>query len=36
MLKIATDKKKSGCEDIKAALKLDFKEAQMALEKYCK
>ncbi|EFK94987.1 Tetratricopeptide TPR_2 repeat protein [sediment metagenome] len=36
MLKIATDKKKSGCEDIRASLKLDFKEAQLALEKYCK
>ncbi|MCH6200644.1 tetratricopeptide repeat protein [Aquiflexum sp. LQ15W] len=36
MLKFATDKKKSGCEDIKAALKLDFQEAQLALEKYCK
>lgn len=36
MLKFATDKKKSGCEDIKTALKLNYQEAQIALDKYCK
>lgn len=35
MLKFATDNKKSGCEDIKMALKLDYKEAQIAKDKYC-
>jgi tetratricopeptide (TPR) repeat protein len=36
MLKIATDKKKSGCEDIRAAIKLGHEEAQVAMDKYCK
>lgn len=36
MLKIATDRKRSGCEDIRAAIKLDYADAKPALEKYCK
>lgn len=36
MLKIATDRKRSGCEDIRAAIKLDYPDAKPALEKYCK
>ena len=36
MLKVATDRKKSGCDDLKMALKLGFQEAQTALDKYCK
>lgn len=36
MLKIATDRKRSGCEDIRAAIKLDYADAKLALEKYCK
>jgi len=36
MLKFATDKKKSGCDDIRAALKLGHKESQVAMDKYCK
>ena len=36
MLKIATDKKKSGCEDINLALRLNFTTAQEAADKYCK
>lgn len=36
MLKIATDRKKSGCDDLRAAVKLNYKEAQEALDKYCK
>jgi tetratricopeptide (TPR) repeat protein len=35
MLKIATDRKKSGCDDLKAAIKLNYREAQEVLEKYC-
>lgn len=35
MLKIATDKKKSGCEDIRTAIKLGYEEAQAAMDKYC-
>jgi tetratricopeptide (TPR) repeat protein len=36
MLKIATDRKRSGCEDIRAAIKMGYPDAKMALEKYCK
>ncbi|MCL6261596.1 tetratricopeptide repeat protein [Aquiflexum sp. TKW24L] len=36
MLKFATDKKKQGCEDIKISLKLNYKDAQAASDKYCK
>jgi tetratricopeptide (TPR) repeat protein len=36
MLKFATDRKKSGCEDIKAALQLGHQGAQVAKDKYCK
>lgn len=36
MLKIATDNKKSGCEDLRAAVKLNYAEAQEALNNYCK
>lgn len=36
MLKIATDKKKSGCEDINLAIRLNFTTAQEAADKYCK
>lgn len=36
MLKIATDRKRSGCEDIRAAIKLEYSDAKPALEKYCK
>lgn len=36
MLKIATDKKKSGCEDINLAIRLNFTAAQEAADKYCK
>lgn len=36
MLKIATDRKKSGCDDLRAAVKLNYQEAQEALDKYCK
>ncbi|WP_291777103.1 tetratricopeptide repeat protein [Cecembia sp.] len=36
MLKIATDRKKSGCEDLRAAVRLNFTDAQEALDKYCK
>jgi tetratricopeptide (TPR) repeat protein len=36
MLKIATDRKKSGCDDIRVAIKLNFTEAQEVLDKYCK
>lgn len=35
MLKIATDRKKSGCDDLKAAIKLNYLEAQEVLDKYC-
>lgn len=35
MLKIATDNKRSGCEDLRAAVKLNYEEAQEALNKYC-
>jgi tetratricopeptide (TPR) repeat protein len=35
MLKFATDKKKSGCDDIQTALKLGHKQAEAAKEKYC-
>jgi tetratricopeptide (TPR) repeat protein len=35
MLKIATDRKKSGCDDLKAAIKLNYSEAQEVLDKYC-
>jgi tetratricopeptide (TPR) repeat protein len=35
MLKIATDKKKSGCDDLRAAIKLNYTEAQEVLDKYC-
>lgn len=35
MLKIATDNKRSGCEDLRAAMKLNYEEAQEALNKYC-
>jgi tetratricopeptide (TPR) repeat protein len=35
MLKIATDRKKSGCEDLKSAARLNFADAQEAFEKYC-
>lgn len=36
MLKVATDRQKSGCDDLNMALKLGFQEAQTALDKYCK
>ncbi|SMD45145.1 TPR repeat-containing protein [Aquiflexum balticum DSM 16537] len=36
MLKIATDKKKSGCEDISLAIRLNVAIAQEASDKYCK
>lgn len=36
MLKIATDRKKSGCDDLKAAINLNYTEAQEVLDKYCK
>ena len=36
LLKLATDKKKSGCEDLNLALKLDYVQASDAIEKYCK
>lgn len=35
MLKIATDNKRSCCEDLRAAVKLNYEEAQEALNKYC-
>lgn len=35
MLKIATDNKRSGCEDLRAAVKLNYEEARDALNKYC-
>lgn len=35
MLKIATDRKKSGCDDLKAAIKLNYSEAKEVLDKYC-
>lgn len=35
MLKIATDNKRSGCEDLRAAVKLNYEEAIDALNKYC-
>jgi tetratricopeptide (TPR) repeat protein len=35
MLKIATDKKSDGCEDIRSALQFNFTGAQNALDKYC-
>jgi len=35
MLKIATDRKKSGCEDLRAAVRLNFSDAQEAFDKYC-
>ncbi len=36
MLKIATDRKKSGCEDISLAIRLNIAIAQEASDKYCK
>lgn len=36
MLKIATDRKKSGCDDLQAAIKLNYTEAQEAFDKYCR
>lgn len=36
MLKLATDKKKAGCEDLTLASKLNFAEANTAIEKFCK
>lgn len=35
MLKLATDRKKSGCDDLKAAFKLNYQEAKEAIDKYC-
>lgn len=35
MLKIATDNKRYGCEDLRAAVKLNYEEARDALNKYC-
>jgi tetratricopeptide (TPR) repeat protein len=35
MLKLATNKKKSACEDLKAADRLDFELAQKAIQQYC-
>lgn len=35
MLKIATDNKRYGCEDLRAAVKLNYEEAIDALNKYC-
>ncbi|UJP64104.1 tetratricopeptide repeat protein [Mongoliitalea daihaiensis] len=36
MLKLATDKKKAGCEDLTLASKLNFPEAATAIDKFCK
>ncbi|MFD2036000.1 tetratricopeptide repeat protein [Belliella marina] len=36
LLKLATDKKKSGCEDLNLAIKLNYEAASEALAKYCK
>ncbi|MFD2201238.1 tetratricopeptide repeat protein [Shivajiella indica] len=36
MLKIATDKKKSGCDDLRAAVKLNYADAEEAINRYCK
>ncbi|MCH7411882.1 tetratricopeptide repeat protein [Belliella sp. R4-6] len=36
LLKLATNKKKSGCEDLNLALKLNYSQASAAIEKYCK
>ncbi|WP_373495425.1 tetratricopeptide repeat protein [Aquiflexum sp.] len=36
MLKIATDKKRSGCEDIGLAIRLNVSIAEEARDKYCK
>lgn len=35
MLKLATDRKKSACDDLRAALKLNYQEAMEAIDKYC-
>jgi len=35
MLKIATNKKRSGCEDLKTAQRLNFELAKSAIEKHC-
>ena len=35
MLKLANDRKKSGCDDLRAALKLNYNEANEAINKYC-
>ncbi len=36
MLKLATDKKKAGCDDLALAAKHNFPEATTAIEKFCK
>lgn len=35
VVKIATDRKRSGCEDIRIAIKLGNEDAKLAAEKYC-
>lgn len=35
LLKFATDKVKSGCEDMRAAIKLNFEDAREAMDRYC-
>lgn len=35
LLKFATDRIKSGCDDMRAAIKVDYEEAREAMERYC-